>query len=97
EDVVRDLKRDAEREPERAGAAAEQTGRLEQLPRLEAAALEVRLDRRVGIMSLCTLHRLAAGETERRLGEDRDRTGVTCRRKLLERAGEQVIAGGARG
>ena len=55
EDVVRDLECDPERQPERAEvlafrAAAEPASRLEQLAGLEPAALEVGLDRRVGIV-----------------------------------------------
>ena len=47
--------------------------RLEELPRLEGAALQVVVDRRVGIVALAALHRLAAREGERRLGQHDDR------------------------
>ena len=67
EDVVRDLERDPEREPERAESCprAEHAGRLEELPGLQRAALEIGLDRRVRVVRLAALHRLAAGEAER--------------------------------
>ena len=52
EDVVGDLERDAEMEPECAAAAGEQAGGLEQLARLQRAALEVCLDGRRGVVPL---------------------------------------------
>src|SRR5204863_5455963 len=76
EDVVCDLERDPEREPEPSealvAAAAEQTRGLEQLPRLEGTALEVALDARLRIVRLRSLERLAAGESQGRLGEAAD-------------------------
>src|SRR5881397_2574782 len=52
ENVVRDLEGDPEREPELAEPAVapgpEQARRLEQLPRLQRAAVEVALDARLG-------------------------------------------------
>ena len=77
-----------------AAAAAEQAGRLEQLPGLERAALEVAVDRRVGVVALPALERLAAGERERRLGEDRDGVDVAAGRELGEGAREDVVARG---
>src|SRR5579859_2526865 len=55
EDVVRDLEGDAEREPEAAegrvaAVRTEQARSLEQLRRLQCAALEVALDRRVRVV-----------------------------------------------
>jgi len=52
EDVVGDLEGDAERQPERPGASGEPARRLEELPGLEPAALEVGVDGRVGIEAL---------------------------------------------
>src|SRR5205807_7577203 len=69
----------------------------EQLPRLERAALEVRLDARRGVSSLRPLQRLAAREAERRVGEDLDRLSVAGRAQLREGAGEKIVAGRARG
>ena len=54
-------------------AAAEPARGLEELPGLERAALEVRLDGRRRVVRLRALQRLAAREAERRVGEDRDR------------------------
>src|SRR5262249_38817883 len=67
EDVVGDLERDPEREAERAEVAparagSEQAGGLEQLPRLQSAALEIGIDGRVGVVRLAALHRLAASK-----------------------------------
>src|SRR4051795_4878821 len=66
EDVVRDLERDTECRAEPAeplvAAGAEQAGGLDQLPSLQRATLQVRLDRRVGIVRLQLLHRLAPRE-----------------------------------
>src|SRR5436305_5281590 len=97
EDVVRDLERDSEREAELAepavAAAAEQARRLEQLPRLERAALEVTLDARFGVVRLRALERLAPRERERRARQDADRGVVAGARQLRERAGEEVVAG----
>ena len=59
-----------------AASAAEQARRLEQLPGLERAPLEVVLDRRVRVVALAPLHRLAARERERRVGEHGDALGV---------------------
>ena len=95
EDVVRDLEGDAEREPEGAEALVprgEQAGRLEQAPRLERAPLEVRVDRRVGVVELPPLHRLAAREVDRGRREDPDALLVAGRGELGERAREQVVA-----
>src|SRR5262249_45694389 len=60
EDVVGDLEGDAERDPELAqlgplGPTAEQASGLEELPGLQAAALEVGLDARIGVMGLAVL------------------------------------------
>ena len=99
EDVVRDLERDPEVEPEAAErpARAERAGRLEELPRLQRAALEVRLDGRVRVVELAPLHRLAAGEAEARVGEHRDGADVAVGGELGEGAGEEVVAGRAGG
>ena len=97
EDVVGDLEGDPEREAVLAGAAAEPARRLEELPRLQRAALEVRLDRRRRVVRLRPLQRLAAREAERRVGEDLDRGGVSGRAQLREGAREEVVAGRARG
>src|SRR5205085_7129643 len=74
EDVVRDLEGDAQREPELAeaavAAAPEQAPRLEELPRLQRAALEVALDARFGVARLRPLQRLAPRERERRAREE---------------------------
>ena len=53
-------------------AAAEDARGREQRAGLQRAALEVRVDGRLGIVPLAALHRLAAGERERRVGEDDD-------------------------
>ena len=76
---------------------AEQARGLEQLPRLQRAPLEVRLDGRVRVVRLRALHRLAAREAERRVGEHRHRSRVAGRRQLGEGAREQVVARRARG
>src|SRR5437762_2645314 len=96
QDVVGDLERDAECEPECARAAREATSGLEELPGLERAALEVGVHGGVGIEALTALHRLAAREAQRRVGEHRKRSGVPGPRELGERACEQVVAGRAR-
>src|SRR3954447_1717430 len=92
EDVVGDLERDAERETERARAAREPARSLEELPRLQRAALEIRLDRRVGIESLRALHRFTAGEAERRVREDGERLRTSRGRELGEGTREEVVA-----
>src|SRR4051812_2176391 len=97
EDVIGDLEGDAQREAVRAGAAAEPTRRLEQLPRLERAALEICLDGRGRVARLRPLQRLAPRETERRVREDLDRGGIPRRAQLREGAGEEVVAGRASG
>ena len=79
EDVVGDLERDAEREAVLARAAAEPARRLEELARLQRAALDVRLDGRRRVVRLRPLQRLAAREAERGVGEDLDRLGVAGR------------------
>ena len=83
EDVVGDLEGDPEREAERAergvAARAEQARGLEELPGLERAALEVGVDRRLRVVRLAALHRLAAREREARVGERRDRGRVARR------------------
>src|SRR6266498_1308319 len=80
EDVVSDLEGNPKREPERAeaavAAAAEQARGLEQFPRLQRASFEVALDGRVRVVRLHALERLAAGERERRVGEDPNRLPV---------------------
>ena len=48
-------------------ARAEEAGGLDQLPGLEGAALEVRLDRRSGVVHLEPLHRFPPSEAERRV------------------------------
>src|SRR5205823_14063471 len=96
EDVVRDLERDAKRQPEGAGAAGQPACGLEELARLQRAPLQVGPHRRIGIEALRTLQGLAARETERRVREDRDRTRVAGRRELRKRAREEIVAGGAR-
>src|SRR5438067_3037058 len=95
EDVVGDLEGDPEREPVLAGAPAEAARRLEQLPRLERAAFEVRLDRGRRVTRLRPLQRLAACEAERRVGEDLDGGCVARRAQLGEGAREEVVAGRA--
>src|SRR6266545_1271146 len=97
EDVVDDLERDAEVRAELAQVvpAAEQARGLEELRRLQRAALEVRVDGRVGIVALPLLHRLAADEAERRVGQDLDGGDVTRCGELGERTCEEVVAGGA--
>src|SRR5207244_10785273 len=95
EDVVDDLERDAEVRAERTQgfAAAEQARRLEQLRRLQRAAFQVSLDRRVGIVLLALLHRFASGETERGVGKDLDGVQFARRGELAEGACEEVVAG----
>src|SRR5262249_25255106 len=97
EDVVRDLERDAEREAVLARAAAEPARRLEELPGLEGATLEVRLDRRRRVVYLRSLQRLGARETKRRVGEDLDCARISGRAQLRERAREEIVARRARG
>src|SRR6185436_15900787 len=97
EDVVCDLESDAEREPEASEtravrAASEQAGSLEELPGLQGAAREVLVHRGLGPEGLAPLHRLAAREGERRIGEDRHRLCVTGLRELRESAREEVVA-----
>src|SRR6266516_4564037 len=59
EDVVGDLERDAEREPESTRAAGQPARSLEELARLQRATFEVRLDSGVRIEALGTLQGLA--------------------------------------
>src|SRR6185436_18965720 len=94
EDVVRDLEGDPEVEPEAAEPPARAQGArgLEELSRLQRAALEIRLDRRVGVVQLAPLHSLPAREAEARVRELRDAADVALGRELGEGAGEQVIA-----
>src|SRR5579859_2491480 len=101
EDVVRDLEGDAEREPEAAegrvaAVRTEQARSLEQLRRLQCAALEVALDRRIRVVGLAPLEGLAACQAKGRLGERRDRPRVARGGKLREGPREEVVAGGAR-
>src|SRR4029077_16356032 len=96
EHVVGDLERDPEREAVLAGAAAEPARGLEQLSRLERAALEIRLDGGGRIARLRPLQGFSASETESRVGQDVDRFGVTGRAQLRERAGEEIVTGRAR-
>ena len=101
EDVVGDLERDAERgaelaEPGILTAAAEEARGLEELARLQGAPLEIALDRRIRVVRLAALQSLAAGEAQRRVGEQLDGLGVPRLGQLGERAGEQVVAGRAR-
>ena len=51
-------------------AAAEHASRLEELRGLQRATLEVGVDARGRVVALPPLHRLAAHEAERRVGED---------------------------
>src|SRR5206468_6467669 len=96
EDVVRDLERDPEGEPERVQAAAtEPAGGLEELPGLEGAPFEVGVDGRVRVMPLAALQRFAAGETEDGVGKQRDVVRITRARELGERTREEVVAGRA--
>ena len=78
-------------------ARAERAGSLEELPRLERAALEVGLDGRVGVVQLAPLHRFAAGEAEARIREHRDGVDVALGGELGEGPREEVVAGRARG
>src|ERR687891_1021161 len=97
EDVVRDLERDAQREPEptEAGIArAEQARGFEELSRLERDALDVRLDRGLRVVELPLLHRLAAGDRQTGAGEDVDALEVARVGELGHRAGEEVVAAG---
>ena len=107
QDVVGDLEGDPERQAELGQLAgllpsqtgAEQAGGLEELPGLERAALEVALDRRLRIVGLGTLERLAPCKREACRRKRRNGAFVSGRRELGERAGEQVVArspGGAR-
>src|SRR5262245_35495459 len=92
ETVVDDLERDPEREPELAelsAAAGEEARGLEELRRLQRAAGQVLVDRRVRTTALCALHPLAADESEGRVGEDRDRPPISYLRELGERAREE--------
>src|SRR5207249_11898715 len=97
EDVVGDLERDPKREPERAeiavAAAAEQAGRLEELPGLERAAIEVALHGRVWVVRLGALQRLAPGQCERRAREEAHSLRLAGRGELRERAREEVVPG----
>ena len=70
-------------------AAAEQARRLEQLPRLERAALEIGLDRRLGIVALPPLQRLAAREREARVGENGHRGRVAGLRRARRTRGRR--------
>src|SRR5439155_18524250 len=96
EDVVGDLEGDPERESECSRSTGEPAGGLEQLAGLQPAALEVLLGRRVGVVSLRALQRLASGEAERRVGEDLDGTRVAGGCELGEATREQVVAGRTR-
>src|SRR5205085_7240782 len=88
EDVVRDLEGDPEREAEigerrrRLRAAAEQTGGLEELSRLQRAPLEVPLDRRFRIVRLRALERLPARERQAGTREGADRGRLARRGQL---------------
>ena len=97
EDVVGDLERDAEREPEAAEARvarAEQARGLEELPGLERDPLEVRVDRssRVG-GSWRHLEGLAARERETGVGEDANTPRGRRSRRARRTAREEVVAG----
>ena len=65
---------------------------LEQLSRLERAALEIVLDRRVGVVTLSALHRLTASERERCVCEHRDGARIARRSEHGERPREEVVA-----
>ena len=87
EDVVGDLEGDPELEPEAAerAAGAERAGCLEELPGLESAALEVRVDSGVGAVTLAAAASLRLEPSaEARLREGRDRREVTLGRELGE-------------
>src|SRR6266496_3570374 len=58
--------------------------------------IEVRLDGRVRIEPLPPLHRLAAGETQRCVGEDGDGARVSGGGELGERSRKEVVTGRAR-
>ena len=101
EDVVCDLERDAEGEPEASEAcavraASEQAGSLEELPGFQRAAREVLVHRGLGPKGLPPLQRLAAGEGERCLRENGDRLRVASRRELRERPRKEIVAGRSR-
>ena len=97
EHVVGDLERDTERAPELPRPAGEAARGLEQLRRLEAAALEVALDRGLRVEGLAALERLAAGEADGRVGEDVDLRRRSGAGELGEAACEEVVARGHRG
>ena len=81
EDVVRDLERDAEQAAVLTAPATEDARGLEELPGLERAALEVVVDRRVGIVALAPLHCLAARERERGVRQHGDGARIARRRQ----------------
>jgi hypothetical protein len=98
EDVVGDLERDPQREPEAADrlvAAPEQACGAEELGRLQRAAPEILLLGRIRLVRLPVLDRLASHEGERSGGEQLDALRIAGRRELRERSRIQVIARGA--
>ena len=80
---------------ERAARAQRARG-LEELPGLQRAALEVGRDRRVRVVALPALQRLAAREAETGVGEHGDGTAVALGGELREGGGEEIVAGRAR-
>ena len=74
--------------------AAEQAGALEQLRRLQPAALQVALLGDAEVEGVVALRQLAAGEGDRGLGEQGDRAGVAGLGEQREGAREEQVAGG---
>src|SRR5207253_2146321 len=72
-----------------AAALAEPAGSLEQTRRLQLAALEVALDRDVGVPRVLALQQLAASERRRGTRQQPHLLGVPVLDKLRECAGEQ--------
>src|SRR5919106_410034 len=95
EDVVRDLERHPEREsepPDPRIARAEEARGFEELPRLQRDSLDVRVDRRLRIVQLSLLHRLATGDRQAGAGEDVDALEVARVGELGHRPCEEVVA-----
>src|SRR5204863_4626675 len=95
-----DLERDPERQAEPAdrlvaAVDTEEACGLEQLSRLQPAPVEVALDGGLRVVRLPPLERLAAGEAQGRVGEQRDGAAVAGGRQLRERPREEVVAGRA--
>src|SRR5438132_6858251 len=97
EDVVGDLEGDPERKAELAEpAAAEHASGFEELAGLQSTALEIRLHRRVRVVRLAPLKRLAARQAERGVSKQSNSLAIAGRSQFGEGAGEQVVAGRAR-